>query len=332
MRMAMALAGAPRPWLARLAIAQVDLARSPPTLPRALADQLARLLPRLDELDVTGHRVFGRLELPQLRRLRVTGHDAIQSLAGHGDVLLPQVASIDLAFGVPDAQLVGGDGVVDDLLPPTRFPALARLELSRNEPGAFAPHNLGLAVDPFAWLRDRAIGAQLREVVVPSVRTEMQADALGAALVAMPALRRVEQARRYALRDARFPVPPGVERVLAWPRPWLPADALGEAAFSIAMTPGEPPNLCQGLPLASWLEQHGARLSEHVLAAWGHVFGFLDRLADGDEQPFPAVVLGTALGALGDGTGLAGWLRLRGQLRRPGVALPALAVAIRRLA
>ena len=324
-----ALADTARPWLARLAIEQLDLARSPPTLPRALADRLATVLPRLAELSVTGHRVFGRLELPQLRRLAVTGHDAINSLAGEGGALLPEVTAVDLAFGVADT--LAGIPVIDALLPRARFPALVRLDLSRNEPGAFPPHNLGLAVDPFAWLRDLPIRAQLREVILPSVRTEEQSDALGAALATMPALRRVEQVRRYALRDARFPVPLGVERVVAWPRPWLPPDTLGEAGFSIALHAGEPPNLCQGLPLARWLDRHGARLSEHVLAALGHLFGFLERLPPGEARAFPAIVLDTALGPLTNAAGLAGWLRLRGQLRRPGVALPSVSVAIRRL-
>ena len=326
---AAALADAPRPWLARLAIVQLDLARSPPTISRALAERLAKVLPRLAELAVTGHRVFGRLELPQLQRLAVTGHDAISSLGGDGGALLPGVTAVDLAFGAPEAQ--AGAAVLDQLLPPARFPALVRLDLSRNEPGAFGPHNLGLALDPFAWLRDREISTQLREVLVPSVRTEAQSDALGAALATMPALRRVEQVRRYALRDARFPVPLGVERVVAWPRPWLPPDTLGEAGFSIALHATEPPNLCQGLPLARWLDAHGARLSEHVLAALGHLFGFLDRVPPGEGQRFPAIVLDTALGPLTGGVGLSGWMRLRGQLRRPGVPLPSLSVAIRRL-
>ena len=331
-RMVAALVGARRPWLHRLAIVQTVGAGSSPTLPGALANQLATALPRLDTLDVTGERVLARLAVPQLRALAMTGHDAIASLAEDGPVLLPSLASFDLAFGAPGTVRTATFDILDRLLPAARMPALARLDLSRNEPGAFAPHNLGLAVDPFAWLRDRKIREQLVELRVPSVRTDAQADALGDALATMPALRRIEQVRRYALRDARFPVPPGVERVVAWPRPWLPPDALGEAAFAIVMNPGEPPNLCHGLPLATWLDQQGGRLSEHVLAAWGHVFGFLDRLAAGEERPFPAVVLDTALGPLGDATGLAGWQRLRSQLRRPGVALPARSVAIRRLA
>ncbi len=329
-RMASALcARGPRPWLAMLAIEQEGLASSPPTVPRAISDRLAAALPRLHTLAVTGARVFAALDLPQLKRLRVTGVDAIASLAGQGAAQLPQLEGIDLAFAVPSGSATMRLPAFDHLLVPARFPALVRLDLSRNEPGTVAPHNLGQDADVFGWLGELEVRAQLIEVKLPSVRTEAQAETLVRALEAMPALRRIEQVRGYALRDARFPVPPNVERVIAWPRPWLPPDVLGQQTFALVARPGEEPNVGHAYPLAHWLDEHAARLSEHALAAWGHVFTFLDQLG-ATEQPFPAVVMDTALASLGDGPGLAGWLRLRVQLRR-GAQLSSPTVGIRRL-
>ncbi len=324
-RMMTALVADARPWLARLAVVQTSPAGAP--VARPITHPIASALPRLAELDVTGDDVFSRLAIPQLRTLRITGVAAIAPPAE-----LPAVIALDVAFGVPGTHRTPSHAALADLAPPERFPALVRLDLSRNEPGAFAPHNLGLAVDPFAWLCDREIRAQLVDLAIPSVRTEAQSETLQRALDGMPALRRIEQVRRYALRDARFPVPPDVQRTLGWPRPWLPPDALGDATFAVRPRDDAPPEVCHVLPLATWLDQHASQLSEHALSAWGHLFGFLDRLVVRTPQPFPGIVLDTALATLGDGERLSGWLRVRFLLRRPSVQIASLSVPIQRLA
>lgn len=325
------LAKTTHPWLSRLAVAGTS-SRGQPVVVRAIADELVPALPRLESLEVSGHRVFDHLEAPHLRALRIDGGDAVTSLGGDHPVPLPKLAALDLAFGVEGRFETLPHSVIDRLLPPACFPALVALDLSRAEPGAFGPRNLGLDVDVFGWLGQREVCAQLRTLTLPSVRTSAQTSALAHALAKLPEGARVIQARRYALRDARMAAPAHLFREVGWPRPWLPPDELGgdRFSFAIAVPPSDADNACFGLPVARWLDDHAAKLSEHVLAAWGHLFGFLDRLPIG-VQPFPAVVLETALAALEPAEGLAGWLRVRTLLRRPGLALPTLSVSVRRV-
>ena len=323
-----ALVATPRPWLSALALQVTASSPAGPAIARRLAERIAPALPRLTSLEVSGHRVFGWLGISSLTHLEVSGDEAIASLSEPGEPLLPAVSRVDLAFAGGQRQR---EGSAVNLLPVGRFPALTHLDLSRCEPGTSPPDHLGGTIDPFSWLAAAAIRAQLVEVRIPSLRTERQAEALMRAIDGMPVLRRIEQVRRFAQRDARFATPPGVVREIPWPRPWLPADELADVSFAISLTPGEPPNVCSAQPLVHWLDAHARTLSDHVLTAWRHVFALIAQLEQGTEQPFPAVVLDTALAPLTDASGLSGWTRLRAQLRRPRVQLPLLQARIRRL-
>lgn len=297
-----------RPWLQRLALRQDQQLRG-----RSIVRSWDTQLPRLRVLEVEGDRVFEQLVAPSVTHLKLTSGGAIASLAD-GRLAWRDLRVLDIAFGP-------GGGRPRTALAADAVPALVELDLSRNEPGAFTPHNLGLDIDPFLWLAQCAVPGQLQRLRVPSVRTEAQAQLLGEAIARMPLLQRVEQVRRYAARDARFPVPPQVERVVGWPRPWLPPDEANGYAYNA---------LEQRLdlfPAAHWLDEHAARVPPHVVDAWGHVFATLTAMAPGDAHELPLPLLDSALSALGETPGLFGWLRLRRQLR---IAKP-VRVAIRRV-
>lgn len=298
-----------RPWLLRLTIAQEgDLAG------RAVTRDWATQLPRLRTLEVAGFRVFARLHAPSVRTLIVSGVEAIGSLS-ENDVTWPNLTKLDYAFGPHDS----GHGRA--VIAVGAMPAVVELDVSRNEPGAFGPHNYGFDRNPFAWLGRWPTPGQLERLRVPSVRTDDQGQLLVNAMARMPFLQRVEQVRRYASHDARFPVPPSVERVIGWPRPWPPPDEVNAHAYVIEEL------RVDLFPAAWWVDANAARFAPHVVDAWGHVFRLLLALQPMQTEHVPTPLLDTALGGLGEAPGLQPWTRLRSHLRR---ARP-MRVAVRRV-
>lgn len=153
----------------------------------------AAATPNLTALEVEGRQVFthARLAHPNVRRLRVSGHDAIplDELAG--------LVELDLAlqFHLDDAPRPPSNEALAQRLSRERLPALVHLDLSRNEPGRFDPHNLGGEVNVFLLLRQLAIRSQLVTLRLPSLGSRADVTNLQLALEAMPALRELEIVR-----------------------------------------------------------------------------------------------------------------------------------------
>jgi hypothetical protein len=142
--------------------------------------------------------VLGEFVHPNVRKLRVSGHDAIGSLSGAGPATA--VSELDFAFHCDSSDEDTLRGMDPDalaaLLPSERFPMLRRLDLSHNEPGfCDPPSNLGGTVPVFRFVRKLAVARQLTQLRLPSVRTLEQQRDVQAALDRMPQLVELEIAR-----------------------------------------------------------------------------------------------------------------------------------------
>jgi len=69
--------------------------------------------------------------------------------------------------------------------------------------------------------------------------------------------------------------------------------ARGGHVLGISLPTNPALNTCYGLAIVRALERRETKLSEHVLAAWGHFFSFIDDIRPG-QQPFPAAILALA--------------------------------------
>jgi hypothetical protein len=299
-------------WLQRLSIQTTD-GTSSPAIDGALASALARATPRLEQLEVSGHAVFGELAHDALRSLCVTGYDAVGSLCGSGAAALRAVTVLDLAFHVEHDATAPGRRALAALLQPDRLPKLRRLDLSRNEPGTTAPHYLGGRADPFGFLASCALRGQLTHVRLPSVRTPDQAEVIAATMADMPALRELAVVRHY--RWSYVSLPPQVIAPLPWP--WLPADLIEpEAIVRFARVRGrnsdDGPRLTLPLPpLVRWLEHCFVHLPRGVQGAWLELFETV-RLHGPRGPAFSPALLSTALAALDpQDDRLAAWRRVR---------------------
>ncbi|HEU4734285.1 MAG TPA: hypothetical protein VFT22_40615 [Kofleriaceae bacterium] len=332
----------PHRWLQRLSIQVLDqdsamppslLAEDPgdlalPTGPPsalviddALAAALTATTPRLEELEVWGRRVFGELAHDALRSMCVTGADAVGSLVGDGPVRLPALTVLDLAFHVERDRSTVDHELLDALLPSGRLPRLRRLDLSRNEPGMLAPHNLGGRVDATRFLARQPIRRQLTHVRMPSVRSQRQADHLANAVADMTVLRELVVVRSY--RPLPHVVLPPAASV-APPFPWQPVDlCVNQIAAVVWRSPERrhasvPPEFVLPLPpIVAWLEEAIGELPPAARAAW---LELLDSLAYYSET---ALSRGSARAALASldahlGSGIIDeWLRLRSALDKP---------------
>ena len=138
------LAAELRPWLTELVIRQWNETTAL-TLGNEETKKLFARLPALTALELEGRRILGNVAHPRVRALKITGYDALASLADPMKVW-SQLASLDFAFHCQFAS--------QHTDPPIDFisrlfasvPALVELDLSRNEPGHLAPRALGGAM------------------------------------------------------------------------------------------------------------------------------------------------------------------------------------------
>lgn len=276
------LAGVQReqPWLERLLLAswrnegsQIDLR------------PLAELLPRLAELSLYGHRVVSHLPPPGPRTLRLAGAHAL-ALAEP----LPGVACLDLAIH-PALQEPPLDAAVA-IASRRWFPHLARLDLSRNEPGAREPESLGwrgAGGSIFTHLSALDVLPDLAELRLPEVRTEADATAVRAALSRLPPASRLVLTREYdcltdepSPRAAALAADPRVALPVRYPFP-LPS-TIGKDALSID-------DHTVGIDgLAEYLALVWGELGEAARRAWYALFELVSDLPYDDADGRAVIV------------------------------------------
>lgn len=196
------VAAAPRPALTQVTIRQwpesevrqqARRGRAPRQAAPAPAPppaDFAEATPHLMTLELEGRAVlFGGHA--NVRRLRVSGWQAI---AFDG---LPALTELDLAvhFHLDDKPRPPLDGQLQAQLTAESLPALTQLDLSRNEPGQFDPHNLGGTTNVYRFLRTLGLRSQLTKLRLPSLGSNDDLADLQFALGTMPALRELEVAR-----------------------------------------------------------------------------------------------------------------------------------------
>jgi hypothetical protein len=164
--------------------------RDEPALDAATSKRFAVAIPNLGALELDGRRVMHDLAHANLRRLKISGWDAITT----ANPSLPALTDLDFAFYCH----LGGH----DRPPPGDFarallgqlPQLANLDLSRNEPGYLDPYTLGGAASAVEFLRTAPIHAQLQAIRLPSLDESTQ-TMLRNLLPNLSALRRLSIAR-----------------------------------------------------------------------------------------------------------------------------------------
>ena len=275
------LAAQPRPWLARLAIQT----QGEDGVGAALVDELIAGTPALRALELSGANVVAGFAHPGVRELRVSGATALD-----WERAPPAAEQLDLAFLPVD---VDGELTIQrtDILAAARLDALVRLDLSRNEGGARAPHLLGGTLDALDVLLAAPLRAQLTHLVLPSIDGTVK---LRRALDSMPVLQHVRIARLYApIADEICACAPFIELPPVWP--WPPRDCIDPREQLSIAVPGEPTREVDLAGIVVYLEQAWATLSPQVQAAWHELWGFVADLAWDATEPFPFAVLDLAL-------------------------------------
>ena len=180
-----AIAEAPRPFLISVTLRQWA-EKATPTFGDVSA--FVRATPHLQCLEIDARQLFGDLAHPSLRRLRISGFDAIRTLT-RGQLALPALVELDLALQchLASAKTEPPDDLFDRL--GMRQPNLTALDLSRNVPGFLDPHNLGGEADVFAMLAKIGCRDRLLSLTLPPVVGPESIGHLRAALGSMPALR-----------------------------------------------------------------------------------------------------------------------------------------------
>jgi len=183
------LAAELRPWLTELVIRQWNETTAL-TLGNEETKKLFARLPALTALELEGRRILGNVAHPRVRALKITGYDALASLADPMKVW-SQLASLDFAFHCQFAS--------QHTDPPIDFisrlfasvPALVELDLSRNEPGHLAPRALGGAIMMSAFAMKLAHHPRLAVLHLPSLKSEAAVTTIERLLGSLPALREV---------------------------------------------------------------------------------------------------------------------------------------------
>ncbi len=292
------LAAAPRPWLVKLAI-QV---RGEDGIGAALVDELIAGAPALRELELSGRSVVAGFAHPGVRTLRVSGATAL----AWGQAP-PGVEALDLAFLPVDCD--GELGVqTASILANANLPALVRLDLSRNELGARAPHLLGGTLEALDVLLAAPLRAQLTHLVLPSLDSTLK---LRRALESMPALVHVRVARLYApIVDELRACAPFIEPPPVWP--WPPRDGIDPRDQLSVAVPGEQTREVDLAGIVVYLEQAWATMPPGAKAAWYEIWGFIAELAWDVTEPFSFAVLDLALATCPDDfEDVARWTDLR---------------------
>lgn len=295
------LAEEPRTWLATLRLEAPSNVAGWIVSPEAAA-AVVRATPRLELLDIHGPRVLGDVVHPSVRRLRVTGHDAVASLTQAGPAW-PRVTDLDYAFNCrndedarrPDARTLA------KLLAVARLPALRRLDLSRNEPGLDGePNYFGGSVDVLQFVRELKLGAQLTHLRLPSLRGEQQLADAQAALAGMQ-LVEIDVAREYGHGHAANLWHPSAKLVVPAPVPWPPLDMVSSLdglliSFGALPQAYEVINFCD---IVRFMELSYAELPSEACGAWDEFWRLEDLLSlDYDVAPGKTNAISVPAGVL----------------------------------
>lgn len=184
-----AIAEAPRPFLSRVTLRMWSEKDSP-----ALASpgNFITATPALQCLEIDARKLFGRFEHASIRRMRISGFDAIETLRGDG---LPELVELDLALHCHLASTRSAplDTMFDTI--GTAMPRLTSLDLSRNEPGYLDPHTLGGDTQLFEMVRRIGCRDRLQKLTLPTPRDPISIASVRGAVQVMPALRELAFAR-----------------------------------------------------------------------------------------------------------------------------------------
>lgn len=163
------LAAEVRPWLGALRIVvpspPLGTTMATPIVPIELAAQLVEATPALYTLATGARALLREFSHPALRRLVTDSHEDIGAILGTG-APMPAVVELDLAT----------TAIGSGMLPAHHWPALRRLDLSRNDSAVLR------------LLRACGVRHQLTHVRLPELRTQEARDLLAAARAEMPAL------------------------------------------------------------------------------------------------------------------------------------------------
>ena len=199
------VAAAERPSLARIVLRQWNEGQGW-TIRAPELERLIAATPNLHTLEIDGYRVFEAAVHPALRRLRISGWSAIESLWGEG-AAWRSLDELDFAFACHLGERYLPPPPNRELLSLARFAAVRSLDLSRNEPGEVDPVNLGGSTNVFAFLRRLELRGELRELRLPSVLTDVHLQDLRVSLHELPKLQAL------AIRGARQPIDHPTARV-----------------------------------------------------------------------------------------------------------------------
>jgi hypothetical protein len=279
-----ALALTARPHLASLTIRQRSWgAYAEPNVSAKAMAALAATAPRLAAVDIRGHGVLALLAHPAVRRLRITGIDAVLSFTQPSE-LLPRVDELDLAWALDDRMPLHDDAGWARYIPPLQFPALRRLDLSRNDP----PH---MDLDAFRFLRQAPIAPQLTHVRLPPLTVLGQLTNAQAALDRMPDLELVELP---ASPFAASLLHPRARLHTLRPRPWQPMSrtmvtfVVGPLALQVML-----------VDAARWLDAYYDEMPADARAAWDYLWDVLLRQPRRPGRAVFAEQLARALDACG---------------------------------
>jgi hypothetical protein len=158
------VAGGPRVGLVRLVVRQWSAGKAT-TIGLGATEQLFDALPDLDTLELDGYRICGDVAHPNVRRARISGANAIESLRRDTLCQWDALTELDFAFG----SHIGGpvQQLRTSVLSRSALPALRRLDLSRNYRGFLDPDHLGGDVDLVSFIRQIKPAMQGVEITLP---------------------------------------------------------------------------------------------------------------------------------------------------------------------
>jgi hypothetical protein len=244
--------------------------------------------------------VLASLAHPAVRKLRITGIDAVLSLTQASE-LLPAVAELDLAFALDGEVPPRDDAEWARYVPPVQFPALHRLDLGRNDP---RDPNL----DAFRFLRQAPIAPQLTDVRLPTLIGPGDIANAQAALDRMPNLELVELPASPLAASLRHP---RARLQTVRPRPWQPMNRT-MTTFVVAHVAIP----CMLVDAARWLDDCYDEMPGDARAAWDELW---DTLLRQPRRPGRAVVADQLVRAL-DACGGHVWPPLFRALRAAALA------------
>jgi hypothetical protein len=296
-----ALEAVPLPWLRRLTLHKT---KRKPISPAAL-EVLAAAAPHLEELALDGDRVCEAPPLPGVRTLRLTGCRALI-----GATPMPQVTELDVELWRDPRFTERGERGLTQLakaLKLERFPALARLDLARNE----YPYSVPAPDDYSCFPLLRALAATGVLAPIPWLRTPaLRGDAdhaIALELLAQHPGLELHLARTYDYAPPASAAHPRLH--IPAQRPW-PAQREVPVRSDLLVSPIDLGDSSISLfRCIDALEQQFDAMLPAAQDAWRAVWRFLDGLewaaddADEIEMPFDAATLLTALDALDDELG-----------------------------